>query len=50
MYIPNNSNNNSTVVNKSSSEILTEPTPARPSYTNYIIGFVIIYFVFLRKK
>ena len=48
MYIPNNSN--STVINKTSSEISTEPTPAKSSYTSYIIGFVIIYFVFLRKK
>ena len=47
MYIPNNISNNAS--DSKTNTVVTTQEPKK-SYTSYIVGFVIIYLVFLRKK
>ena len=47
MYIPNNISNNAS--DSKTNNVVTTQEPKK-SYASYIVGFVIIYLVFLRKK
>ena len=51
MYLPNISNNsNNSSSDKQTNNVVTTPEPAKGSYIPYIIGFVIIYVVLIKKK
>ena len=51
MYLPNISNNsNNSSSDKQTNNVVTTPETAKGSYIPYIIGFVIIYVVLIKKK
>ena len=51
MYLPNISNNsNNSSSDKQTNNVVTTPETGKGSYIPYIIGFVIIYVVLIKKK